>query len=336
MTISSPGGFDERALIARIEARVPRAHPGLAAGIGDDAAILTPARNRAEAITTDMLVEGVHFRREWSSPEDIGAKAVLVNVSDLGAMGAEPRIALLSLALPAGLPLADFDGLIDGVASAARDARIAIAGGNLTRSPGPLVVDVTALGAVHARKTLTRDAARPGDEIWVTGTLGAGAAGLRWLERHGVPDQAHFAHAAVRRACRPAPPLRAGMLLSRAGASRAAIDLSDGLADGARRLAEGSGCGVTLDGAALPIDPSARAICEALALDPVETAVTGGDDYELLFTVSPRNRGRLRSVRARLGAPITRIGVVTSGSALLLVDARNGARPLAGGFDHFA
>lgn len=332
MTISS---LDERALIERIRARVPHTRPDLHLDIGDDAAIVAAPRNGVDVLTTDMLVEGVHFRREWSSPGDIGAKAVLVNVSDLDAMGAEPRVVLLSLALPAALPLAEFDGLIDGVAAAARDARVAVAGGNLTRSPGPLIVDVTAMGAAHPRKTLRRDGGRPGDALWVTGTLGAAAAGLAWLERHGVPPEDHPARPAVRRACRPAPPLRTGLALARAGASRAAIDLSDGLADGARRLAEGAGCGVQIDADALPIDPSARAICAELGLDPVELALGGGDDYQLLFAVGRRTAGRLRSVRPRLGTDLTRVGTLTADTGLELV--RGGvATPLPGGFDHFS
>lgn len=338
MTISSlggPGAFDERALIARIRARVPHVHPDLLIGIGDDAAMLRPARNRAEIVTTDMLVEGVHFRREWSSPADIGAKAVLVNVSDLDAMGAEPRVATLSLALPDDLPLADFDALIDGVAEAARASRLAIAGGNLTRSPGPLVIDVTAIGAVHARKVLRRDGAREGDEVYVTGSIGAGAAGLRWLERHGMPEPSHAAFPAVRRACRPAPAIGVGKILSRTGASRAAIDLSDGLADGLRRLSEDSGAGIRIDAAALPIDPSARAVFTSLGVDVLEASLEGGDDYELLFTISPRNRGRFRGARRLLEPPVTRIGVVT-GAPGVVISTPDGDRPLTSrGFDHF-
>lgn len=335
MNISS---LDERTLIARIRARVPHTHPDLIIGIadiGDDAAVVRPARNRAEVVTTDMLVEGVHFRREWSSPGDIGAKAVLVNVSDLGAMGAEPRVATLSLALPPSMRVDDFDALIDGVAEAAREARIAIAGGNLTRSPGPLVIDVTAIGAVHARKVLRRDGARAGDEVYVTGTIGASAAGLRWLDRHGVPAASDPAWPAVRRACRPTPPLGAGVALSRAGASRAAIDLSDGLADGLLRLAEGSGVGMRIDGDALPIDASARLVFEALGLDPLTESVAGGDDYELLFTVSRRNRGRFRAAARVLRTAATRIGVVIEGAGVVISTPAGDRAVAGGGFDHF-
>lgn len=325
--------LDERELIARVFDRVPRAHRDILIGIGDDAAMLRPPRNRAEVVTTDMLVEDVHFRRAWSTPHDIGAKAVAVNASDLGAMGAEPRVALLSFALPSGFPLADFDALAEGAGEAARDAGLAIAGGNLTRSTGPLVVDVVAIGSVHARKVLRRDAARPGDDVYVTGTIGAGAAGLAWLERHGMPDTSHPAWPAVRQACRPRPPTRAGIALSRAGASRTAIDLSDGLADGLRRIAEASGCGMKIEAAELPIDPSARWVFESLGLDPVLHAVAGGDGYELLFTVPARLRGRFRAVRPHLAAPATRIGVATPGG--LTLEGAPAVDLGALGFDHF-
>lgn len=328
--------LDERALIERIRARVPHAHADLLIGIGDDSAIVQPPRNRVEALTTDMLVEGVHFRREWSTPFDIGAKAIAVNVSDLGAMGAEPRVATLSLALPHGFPLADFDALADGAGAAAREARMAIAGGNLTRSPGPLIVDVTAIGHVHGRRVLRRNGARPGDEVYVTGTIGAAAAGLAWLEVRGLPgaDQAD-ATAAVRRACRPVATGRPGIALSRGAASRAAIDLSDGLADGVRRLAEASGCGMRIDAAALPVDAAALAVYATLGIEPVRAVLAGGDDYELLFTVAARNRGRFRAARAHMDTPVTRIGVVTAEPVLTLEGGPAGLELGSLGFDHF-
>ncbi|MEX2270536.1 MAG: thiamine-phosphate kinase [Vicinamibacterales bacterium] len=327
-------GIDERALLERIRARVPHLHADLLIGMGDDAALLRPGRNLADVVTTDMLMEGVHFRRGWSSPADIGAKAVLVNLSDLGAMGAEARAVLLSLALPLDFPLDEFDALVDGVADAAREARVAVAGGNLTRSAGPLVVDVTAIGSVHPRKVLRRDGVRPGDDVYVTGTLGAGAAGLAWLEQHGLPDEASPAWPAVRRACRPSPPLRAGLALSRARASRAAIDLSDGLADGLRRLSEASGCGMAIDAAALPVDPSARAVFESLGRDALEGALAGGDDYELLFTVSTRSRGRFRAAQRVFRTEVTRIGTATAEQGVR-IDGAPGLDVASLGFDHF-
>jgi len=175
------GRVGERELLARIRARVPPAPPWVLVGIGDDAAVVEPERNRLDVLTTDALVEGVHFDRRLSTPGDIGWRAVAVNLSDLAAMGAAPRAALLSLALPADLPLTDLDELISGVLAAAAAHSLTLVGGNITQSPGPLVVDVTATGSVHRRRMLTRNGARSGDELFVSGTVGAAAAGLAWL-----------------------------------------------------------------------------------------------------------------------------------------------------------
>ena len=327
---------DEPALLERIRARVPLARPGLLIGVGDDAAVLRPDRNRAEVITTDMLVEDVHFRRAWSSASDIGYKAVAVNVSDLAAMGAEPAVATLSFALPATFPLDDFDALAEGAGQAARDAGLAIAGGNLTRSPGPVIVDVMAIGYVHPRKVLRRDGAAPGDEIYLTGSIGAGAAGLKWLEERGMPSEDSPAWQAARRACRPESTARHGVALSRAAASRAAIDLSDGLADGIRRLTGASQCGARIEVDALPIDNAARWIAGELGLDLTRLAFGGGDDYELLFTVPSRFRGRFRAARAHMGRPVTRIGLVTPEPGIVLTGAADSLDPASLGFDHFS
>src|SRR4051812_23729673 len=138
----------ERDLVARIQQRLPAAPPWLLVGIGDDAAIVEPERNRAEVLTVDMLVEGVHFDRAFVPPAAIGHRALAVNLSDLAAMGAAPRLALLSFALPPSLPLADFDGIVCGLTTLAAEHRVHVAGGNLTRTSGPLAIDVTAVGSV--------------------------------------------------------------------------------------------------------------------------------------------------------------------------------------------
>src|SRR5437762_7808054 len=178
MTISE---YSERELIARIEARLPPAPAWLLVGIGDDAAVVEPERNRAEVLTVDALVEGVHFDRAFVPPDAIGHRALAVNLSDLAAMGAAPRLALLSMALPPALAVDDFDAIAGGIAALAAQHRMHVVGGNLTRSPGPLVVDVTYSGTVTRRQALTRSGARPGDELYVSGTVGAAAAGLAAL-----------------------------------------------------------------------------------------------------------------------------------------------------------
>src|SRR5262249_25840814 len=155
----------ERELVARLQQRLPPPPDWLIVGIGDDAAVVEPERNRVQVLTVDAIVEGIHFDRAFTPPDAIGHRALAVNLSDLAAMGAAPRLALLSMALPATLPIADYDAIADGFASLARGHRVQVVGGNLTRSPGPLMIDVTAAGSVKRRQALMRSGARAGDEV---------------------------------------------------------------------------------------------------------------------------------------------------------------------------
>jgi len=311
----------EHALIERIRGRFPAPPPFVVVGIGDDAAVVERERNLLEVLTTDCQVEGVHFDQAFVAPADIGHKALAVNLSDLAAMGAAPRVALLSLILPPSMGLASIDGLVEGLASLAQRARICIVGGNIARSPGPLIVDVTATGSVHKRRVLLRGGGRAGDDLYVTGTLGGAAAGLRMLRQDAASTGA-----AVDRYRRPEPRTRFGLMLGRNRAARACMDLSDGLADGIRQIAEASGLGAIVDAEALPIEEGAT----------LRDALAGGEDYELLFAASPRMRSRVRNAR-RLASDlaVARIGRLTADRAIVL--SRNGsAEPLPAGFEHFA
>ncbi len=324
----SVGEFGERALIERIRARIPSPPPWVIVGIGDDAAVVEPERNALEVITTDALVEGVHFDQAFVGPADIGHKALAVNLSDLAAMGASPRVAVLSLILPPAWPVAHVDALLDGMLALAARARISIVGGNIARSPGPLIVDVTVTGSVHRRRVLTRSGARAGDELYVTGSIGGAAAGLQALSpsgSHRPSAAAELSAEHIRRYLRPEPRTRFGVLLGRNRAARACIDSSDGLADAVRQLAESSGLGAMIDAKALPIDPD-------LAL---RDALGGGEDYELLFAVSPKMRKRLAGVRRLTkDVPVTRIGRLTADRALIL-DRGGKHESLPPGFVHF-
>lgn len=313
--------FGEHALIARIRARIPSPPPWVIVGIGDDTAVIEPERNALEVITTDALVEGVHFDLAFVGPADIGHKALAVNLSDLAAMGAAPRAALLSLMLPPAWPVAHVDSLLDGMLALAQRARIAIVGGNITRSPGPLIVDVTVTGSVHRRRILTRAGARAGDELYVTGSIGGAAAGLQALRA----DHSSTAPE-TERYLRPEPRTRFGLLLGRNRAARACIDLSDGLADGIRQMGDASGLGAVIDAHALPIEPKSVGLHDALS---------GGEDYELLFSVSPKLRRRLNGVlRLAKNLPVTRIGRLTADRAFVL-DVSGKMEPLPAGFEHF-
>ena len=340
-SLSVAPAASERALIERIRRRVPPAPASLLIGMGDDAAVTQPERGALQILTTDALVEGVHFDRRFSTPFDIGYKALAVSISDIASMGGAPRLALLSLMLPAGTAVEEIDGWLDGFLGLAAESGVALAGGNITRSPGPLIIDVTVVGSVKPRRVLTRGAGRAGDGIYVTGLVGAAAAGLGWLRvearadaRAPRPGDAGMGEC-VARHCRPEPRARIGALLGRNRAASACMDLSDGLADAIVQVAEASGTGAAIDAAALPIHPAARGWFVSRGEDPVDAALAGGDDYELLFSVPKRSRGRLRSVmRESRGVPLTRIGELTADPVIRLV-TNGSSRPLPPGYSHF-
>ena len=303
-------------------------------GPGDDAAVVTPERGALSVLTTDVQVEGVHFDRRFVPPAAIGHRALAVNLSDVAAMGATPRAALLSLVMPGTLEVDVIDGILDGVLALAARHRVALVGGNISRTPGPLVIDMTLTGSVHPRRILSRAGARPGDDVYVTGMMGDALAGLQALQAD--PASATLELEPCReRYLRPEPRMRAGVLLGRNRAAAACMDLSDGLADGLRQIADASGVGMTIEAETLPISDGARAWHEAHGRDPVMASIAGGDDYELLFTTRATQRGRLRGVLKHLGSlPITRIGVVTKGRDLVIRTAA-GDREVPSGFEHF-
>jgi thiamine-monophosphate kinase len=326
----------EHALIERIRRRLPPAPRWLIVDIGDDAAVFEPVRNRLSVITTDAVVDGIHVDRRFVPAEAIGHRAVAVNLSDLAAMGAEPQLLTLSLALPDDVTLAEFDALVDGALAMAERSRARLVGGNITRTRGPLVADVTALGSVHRRRILRRIGARAGDHVFVSGTLGDARAGLALLADEG-PDVGSLWPEVVARYLHPEPRLQLGVLLGRTRAATAALDLSDGLADGARRLTAAQGLGCEILEEALPISPVARSVWHTRGADAAEEAVTGGDDYELAFTVRPKDARRLDGViRACGGLPLTRVGVVTRTPGCWLVRGDGRRMPLGGGYEHFS
>ena len=335
-TVSELG---ERGLIERIRSRFPSPPDVLIVGIGDDAAVAPPVRGELQVLTTDALVEGVHFETAFSGFADVGYKALAVNVSDIAAMGATPRLALLSLILPDLLAVSDLEALLDGFGEMAAAAKTVVAGGNITRSPGPLVVDVTVVGSVRPRRILTRSGGRAGDALFVTGSVGSAGAGLGWLRAHArsagaQPEEGGIAEC-VRRHRRPEPRLRLGAVAGRTRAATACMDLSDGLADAVAQLAGQSGTGAVIDAAALPVPAAAARWYESQGMDPVRASMAAGDDYELLFAIPTQGRGRFRNLlRHAGGVPVTRIGELTTDRRLVL---RRGDRdePFPEGFAHF-
>ncbi len=332
----------EHALLARLLARLPRPSPTVLVGPGDDAAVVAGSRNTRLVVTTDAVVEGVHFSRAFSSPADIGHRALAVNLSDLAAMGATPRWALLSLMLPASTREADVEEMVDGLAALASRYGVSVIGGNITRTEGPLIVDVTAGGEVASRKWLTRSGARAGDAIYVSGTIGGAAAGLEMLRAgSGIGDpgsgNARPVPGCVAKYLRPEPRVHLGVAMGRNRVATAAMDLSDGLADALEQVGTASGTGVRIDAASLPIDPGARAWWTAQGVDAVHAAVAGGDDYELLLAVPRKARGPLRNVvRQVANPPLTRIGEFTKDPRERVMIRAGKEDALPKGFEHFA
>lgn len=309
-----------------------RQTPGVIVGPGDDCAVV---RSGAQTLlTTDALVEGVHFRRDWLTAEQIGAKSMLVNLSDIAAMGGRPRFALMSVSAPPSLRRDELWRLHRGAARAARAAGVAIVGGNLSAAE-QLVVSVTLVG--EARRPVLRRGAKPGDALFVTGTLGDAAAavqmlelGLRRTERGRAARDDAFV---LRRFAAPTPRLETGRRLAETRLAAAMIDVSDGLVRDLGHICAASSVGAVVEPDRVP---RSRAYDRLLGPD-IAPALAGGEDYELLFTVRPAALKRLERLRPQLGAPIHRIGEIVAGRGVRLRDARGKLHRAAsaGGYEHF-
>jgi thiamine-monophosphate kinase len=320
--------MSEFELIARHFTHVGAQRHDVRIGVGDDGAVVMPPASRELVMVTDSLVEGVHFP-PGSPPASIGHRAFAVNLSDLAAMGAEPAWALLALALPD----AD-DAWLAAFSRAAGDLcrrhGVALIGGDTTR--GPMTINVTMIGIVPIGVALERAGGQAGDAIFVTGTPGDSAAGLALEQnRLHVPDSMS-AQILRDRFLFPTPRCDVGIALR--GLASACIDVSDGLGGDLEKLCAASGCGADVDAAALPIsDALAGAVGRELAR---EYALTGGDDYELLFAVPLARLGAMNTAIAQGLGPVTRIGSLVSGKGVR-VSTRGGVMQFSGsGFDHFA
>jgi thiamine-monophosphate kinase len=314
--------MSELALIERIAARARR-RSGTELGIGDDAALLSIGGTAV--VTQDLLVEGVHFRRETAAARDLGHKALAVNLSDLAAMAAEPVAALVGLCLPPGVGDDAVDEIYAGMEALAARHGVTVAGGDLTAGPA-LVLAVTAVGrAASGVPTVLRSGARAGDVLCVTGALGASAAGLLLVERPELASAVTAPVAERLRAAhlRPEPRLAAGRSLARAGA-RAMLDLSDGLALDAARLARASGVRAVVAPDALPLAEGVAEIAAAAGRNARRLAAAGGEDYELLAALPP---DAVEAARRAAPCPLTPVGRVEEGPPELV-----GVDP--GGWEH--
>ncbi|MFQ3660973.1 MAG: thiamine-phosphate kinase [Chloroflexaceae bacterium] len=335
MRIADIGEF---ALIERLRSLVAVERPDIIAGIGDDVAVLSVEGDEWLLATVDCQVEDVHFLRGAITPTQLGRRALAINLSDLAAMGGRPRFALVSLGLPASLEVAWVEELYRGLRLEAERHGVAIVGGNMTRSPAGIWIDLTVLGQVRRDEVVLRSGARPGDQVLVTGQLGAAAAGLQLLLdprlAHVVADPAP----ALTRHFTPTPRLAEAGVIGRSHQATAMIDLSDGLSSDIGHICEQSGVGVRLWAAHLPIAPAARAIAAARGEQPWNIALSGGEDYELCFTASPTAAATLAAeIQYETGTPVTVVGeILPAGLGRWLQLPDGDAIPLAArGWEHF-
>ncbi len=331
-------GFTEEELVAAIRTILKEDAAGVLLGLGDDAAVVEPGSHLI-VLTADLLVEGVHFRRETTSAHDLGYKALAVNVSDVAAMGGSPRYALISVGIPQDVEMAWVVELYAGLRDAASEYAMTIVGGDTSRS-GSVLISVAVTGEVGHDLAVTRSGARPGDRVVVTGTLGAAAGGLRLASapKHSVAAVASSSGRELLAAyARPQARVGEGQTLAREGAT-AMIDVSDGLAIDLGRLCRESGVGATVVLSGIPVASSLSELRSALGAEPLELALEGGEDYELLATLPPRAVPlTAQLLKDRFGTPLTDIGEIRAGEGLVAVQADGSERPLeATGWDHFA
>lgn len=324
MKINEIGG--EFALINHLSHRSVTSHPNLVMGIGDDAAVINNVFSNGDyqLVTTDMLVEKSHFRCDWASPEQIGVKSVACNASDIAAMGGTPTFMFVSLALTKDTEVEWVDALYQGMSETCRHHDIAIAGGDTTRGR-IITISITLLGRVSPENLCLRSHARPGELLCVTGPLGGSAAALAMLtEGLSITDYLKRKHFT--------PQCRLDVSPLIAPEASAMIDISDGLAAEVNHICDQSGTGVEIVLTDIPVHSSVIDAAHAMGEDPYAFALSGGEDFELLFSVSLQGKKKLR----KKGVPLIPVGRITESAAGRILRLPDGqARPLCGGYNHF-
>ena len=309
--------------------------PGtVVAGIGDDAAVLLPTPRQLQLVTTDMMVEGIHFTLATTTAVQLGYKAVAVNLSDIAAMGGIPRHAVVSIALPPDTPVDFVVSLYHGMKEICRAHGVNIVGGDTVASTSGLVINVAVLGEVEPANVVRRSGAMPGDIVAVTNTLGDSAAGLDLLTQ-GAWEQHEFAWPLVTAHLTPRPQVKAGQYLACHGAN-SMDDISDGLASELHEIASASNVSLVVKAAAIPLSAEVKQAAEFLNKNPIDYALYGGEDFQLLFTMNPQQFRQLQT--ADTGAEFIPIGeVLPPGKGVAMIDEQEDTHQLQPrGYNHFA
>lgn len=322
----------ENQFVEWLSRRVPTRGSGLTLGMGDDAALVRAVPGRDWILTTDLSIEGVHFLRRLHPPASVGHRALARALSDVAAMGGVPRFALISLALSRHASRKWVEDLFRGISRLARRVGVAVIGGDTAVVRGGTTIDIVVVGETAKGQALRRSDARPGDQIFVSGRLGLSALGLALL-KSATRSRAAWAAAALRAHCYPNPQLRLGQWLARQKLASALIDLSDGLSTDLGRLCRASGVGARIWAERIPC-PSLGHSAQARPPDPLQLALDGGEDYQLLFTVPAALASRIPSRFG--GTPLFLIGQIQRSRRILLLHPNGKPKELRpGGYDHF-
>lgn len=336
--LKKPGEFD---LIDRFRSRLKFRSPRIKIGIGDDCAVYSGLAGKYQLISTDALIENVHFKLSNTQPELLGRKALSVNISDIAAMGGTPHLALVTLGIPKTLPVEFLDELYKGINEVCHEHKIEIAGGDTTASPRHLLINITIVGEVSKNQLATRSGARPGDKIFVTGNPGESALGLKLLKspRRQWKGDKKFQKKMIQAHLDPVPRLTESRKLvnSKAGIT-SMIDISDGLAQDLLHICKAGNVGAVLREEMLPISPELESLTSLNKLKTMEYILSGGEDYELLFTLKPEDVRKITSLFNDAKTPVTLIGEITDHPqkvVLLGNDGKTKSLKKFLGFDHF-
>lgn len=332
MTLKDLGEFS---LIKKIDQKFSPLLPRGVTGIGDDCAVVRLNNRISELISTDMLIETVHFLPGLQNAYDLGYKSLAVNLSDLAAMGGEPTGAYLSLGIPPEREVGWIDEFFEGFYALAAETKTPLLGGDTTRSPNHFVISVTIVGRAETRHIKYRHSARPGDLVCVTDNLGNSAAGLSILKKHNPLLEKQYSRLVMSH-LRPGAQIKEGNWLARQNSVHAMMDISDGLASDIRRIMERSRVGARINIDQLPVSADLRRYCRANKLEPSDFALKGGEDYCLLVTIAADGaRSLQQQFREEFKRQLFCIGEIFEGNELLSVHGKEINPLTAGGFDHF-